>query len=1524
MKKFAGICVCLAMIFVFVLISSISLNAAVTYRSKANVSLGTTGTSFTYTTSTGYKRALIFTATLASENPSYAISAVSYAGQAFTKVARVQNGSGGTGTAVELWYLLNPPSGSGTVTITRATGVRMIAGVMEYNGVQVTGASASANNTSSSLSLAVSTLYNRSVISGVYGQRANGFLATTTFYPGTGVTQRYNQSYLSWLSYSLRGAGFDYQAGNAGLHNVSYSSSRSAASAMAGVELRPAPPVVSSLSQSVGYTAGGQAITVYGLNFDNGCTASVGGNSASLTYINSSTLRIVTPAGSAGTVNVTVTNLDGQTASVPFLYSDLPPPSVSSCAPSSGITTGGQTITVNGANFQNGSTVVVGGIASPAVIFLSASQLSVTVPAHGAGSVAVTVTNPDTQSFTLNNAYTYMAPPPEPMYLTPATGLTAGGQSVTVKGRYFVNGCTVRLNGNPASSVTFVSSDTINIITPAGSEGFVDVAVTNPDTQTGTLNNGFRYFASAAPVISGVSPASGTTAGGQVITIAGTGFIDGCAAQIGGVSAAVTFISSTEVRLTTPARSAGTVDIKVINPDTQEGVLPFSYTYAVPPAIISITAASGRLSGGQTITVTGSGFKDGCFVRLGVNDCATNFINSSLITVITEPNTEGAVDAAVYNPDNTSFTLASGFRYDGTLPVIALNGGGSTVTIATGGTFTETATASDDIDGDITAKISKVIVNALGTVVPSVTTSAPATFTITYNVSDNAGNAATELQRTVNVTDQTAPVIDLRGGGSAVTVLAGQPYAEMAIATDNIDGDITGNMIIEIRDSGNAVVGSVSTTVPEVYTITYDVSDAAGNPAVRKTRTVTVIADTLTGLTVLTPPDKTVYEKGEALNTDGLTVQGSLLSGGTVNLFVNELEITGFDSSAAAVGQEITVSKAGQSDTFTVDIIGLNSISVTTPPVKTVYDIGESLDITGLVVTGTYTDTSTEILPVTLSNISGFSSAAAAPSQELTVTFGGFTDTFTVGIVPTLASIAVTTPPLKTVYDIGETLDITGMIVTGTYTDLSTAVLPVYSGHVAGFNSMTAGTARAAVITYDSKTAFFLYDVTPTLVSIAITKPALKLQYRVGDVLDITGLEVTGTYTDGNNKIESIGISDISGFNSTLPADSQLLTITKSGKTASYTVDITQPLLVSIAVTSNPVKTVYYLNETFDRSGLVVTGYFDDLSSSVLVITDEDISGFDSSSVQAGQVLTVEYQGYTDTFTVDIITDAPTVDSCDPEEGVNSGGTSVTVYGSNFQPGCRVYFCGQEAANVAFVDENTITLNTPANSGGYCDVTVVNPDTGSGTGSALFLYTGPTATYTRTALPTRTVTPTVTRTVTQTRTPFVTGTPTFTLTATRTITMTHTVTRTVTQTATQTVTQTITQTITETRTQTVTRTITQTSTITPTSTVTPTITPVPEFAQADAGKSSIFPQPAKDRVTIVYGLDEPALVTIYVYTVSGKPAAQVTVNAEASRENKITINLSKFAPGVYFYYIKAKTQRGGEIIFKPGKFLVAK
>ena len=76
-----------------------------------------------------------------------------------------------------------------------------------------------------------------------------------------------------------------------------------------------------------------------------------------------------------------------------------------------------------------------------------------------------------------------------------------------------------------------------------------------------------------------------------------------------------------------------------------------------------------------------------------------------------------------------------------------------------------------------------------------------------------------------------APAITLIGDAS-VTVNLNSTYTDAgATASDNIDGNITDNIV---------TVNPVDTSLDGSYTITYNVSDAAGNAATEVTITVTV------------------------------------------------------------------------------------------------------------------------------------------------------------------------------------------------------------------------------------------------------------------------------------------------------------------------------------------------------------------------------------------------------------------------------------------------------------------------------------------------------------------------------------------------------------------------------------------------------------------------------------------------------------------------------------------------------------
>src|SRR5206468_689053 len=157
--------------------------------------------------------------------------------------------------------------------------------------------------------------------------------------------------------------------------------------------------------------------------------------------------------------------------------------------------------------------------------------------------VNVVVTNPDTQSGTCTGCFTYVAPAPTVSSVTPSSGVTAGGTSVTIAGSDFQSGATVSFGGS-ALTVSTVSATAITGTTTAHAAGAVNVVVTNADTQSGTCTGCFTYLA-PAPVVSSVTPTSGPTAGGTSVTVAGTGFVAGATVSFGGSALTVSTISAT-------------------------------------------------------------------------------------------------------------------------------------------------------------------------------------------------------------------------------------------------------------------------------------------------------------------------------------------------------------------------------------------------------------------------------------------------------------------------------------------------------------------------------------------------------------------------------------------------------------------------------------------------------------------------------------------------------------------------------------------------------------------------------------------------------------------------------------------------------------------------------------------------------------------------------------------------------------------------------------------------------------------
>jgi|GEM_PF-619914 len=190
--------------------------------------------------------------------------------------------------------------------------------------------------------------------------------------------------------------------------------------------------------------------------------------------------------------------------------------------------------------------------------------------------------------------------------VSPAIGSIAGGLSVTIIGTNFTGATTVTIGGAAATTFTVNSATQIICTSPPHSTAeTVDVSVTTPGG-TGTKTLAFQYkLAADVPNITGVSPGSGSTAGGTNVTISGS--------KLGGTVIALTFndVSATNIAIvsktitcTTPA--SVTSGLAKINLTTNNGSTTnttyFTYTASPHTVIFDANGGTGSMSN-QTASV---------------------------------------------------------------------------------------------------------------------------------------------------------------------------------------------------------------------------------------------------------------------------------------------------------------------------------------------------------------------------------------------------------------------------------------------------------------------------------------------------------------------------------------------------------------------------------------------------------------------------------------------------------------------------------------------------------------------------------------------------------------------------------------------------------------------------------------------------------------------------------------------------------------------------------------------------------
>jgi IPT/TIG domain len=249
--------------------------------------------------------------------------------------------------------------------------------------------------------------------------------------------------------------------------------------------------------------------------------------------------------------------------------------------------------------------------------------------------------------------------------VTPDVGLVSGGEMVTVTGSGFEAGMTVTIGG-VAVTPTSVTPTSFTFMTPAEGPGLVDIQVTT-SFGLSPLTAADEYTYASLPVISAVTPAGGLVSGGQTETVTGSGFTPGMTATIGGTTVTPSGVSATSFTFTAPAEVAGVVQVQVTTLIGTSALSPAdAYTYLTLPVISAVTPSAGPVSGGQVVTVTGSGFVAGMTATIGGTTVTPSGITASSFGFTTLAETAGYDQVQVTDLAGASvLTPAAGYIYTG-------------------------------------------------------------------------------------------------------------------------------------------------------------------------------------------------------------------------------------------------------------------------------------------------------------------------------------------------------------------------------------------------------------------------------------------------------------------------------------------------------------------------------------------------------------------------------------------------------------------------------------------------------------------------------------------------------------------------------------------------------------------------------------------------------------------------------------------------------------------------------------------
>ena len=724
--------------------------------------------------------------------------------------------------------------------------------IVPSNGTTLSGTSASLDAAASGANGVAITKVQFVITGGTYSKSVIG-TATPTIY---GYLYSWNTTTVPGGTYTLQSLATDASGTTAYSPGIS-------------VTVVPAP-TVTSLSPTSGPTGGGTTVTISGTNLSGATAVKFGTVSATVTADGASSITATTPAESAATVDVTVTTPGGTSAtstSDKFTYQTNPPPTTTIIVPSNGTTLSGTSASLdaaasgaNGVAITKVQFVITGGTYSKSVIGTATPTIygylyswnTTTVPGGTYTLQSLATDASGTTAYSPGISVT-VVPAPTVTSLSPTSGPTGGGTTVTISGTN-LSGATAVKFGTVSATVTADGASSITATTPAESAATVDVTVTTPGGTSGTsTSDKFTYQTNPPPTTTIIVPSNGTTLSGTSASL------DAAASGANGVAITkVQFVitggtySKSVIGTATPTIygylyswntttvPGGTYTLQSLATDAS-GTTAYSpgisVTVVPAPTVTSLSPTSGPTGGGTTVTISGTNLSGATAVKFGTVSATVTADGASSITATTPAESAATVDVTVTTPGGTSATSTSDkFTYQTNPPpttTIIVPSNGTTLS----GTSASLDAAASGANGVAITKVQFVITggtyskSVIGTATPTIygylyswnTTTVPGgTYTLQSLATDASGTTA--YSPGISVTVVPAPTVTSlsptsgpTGGGTTVTISGTNLSGATAVKFGTVSATVTADgasSITATTPAESAATVDVTVTTP--------------------------------------------------------------------------------------------------------------------------------------------------------------------------------------------------------------------------------------------------------------------------------------------------------------------------------------------------------------------------------------------------------------------------------------------------------------------------------------------------------------------------------------------------------------------------------------------------------------------------------------------------------------------------------------------------------------------------------------